>query len=74
MNAGGFYMRGQMYVWRRTGLLRLMPVVGDEFGEVIAQATPVISLKDRARMLETQGHVVQVDEVDIIGGETEAKA
>ncbi len=73
MNAVTFYGKGQLYIWRRTNQLKLLSVSGDEYGELIAQTGPSLSLAERARELETQGHVVQEDETDIIGGETEVK-
>jgi hypothetical protein len=73
-NAFTFFTRGQVFIWRRTEQVKLLPIQGEEYSEIVARAEPMMTLRERARLLETQGQLVKEDEVDVIGGEEEANA
>lgn len=62
-HAGAFMLRGQLFLWRRLGTDKDLPVKGADIEEDDELAAGVGSLSDRARALETVGNIVN-DDVD----------
>lgn len=57
-HAAAFITRGQLFLWRRLGTDKVLPVRGADIEEEILAVT---SLSDRARALETIGNIVNED-------------
>ena len=66
--------RGQMFIWHRTGTVKLLPIRGEEFAHVDASfEDSSISLQQRARFLDTTGKVVTEDLEDPLIEDTASK-
>lgn len=73
-NALNFTNRGQLFIWKRAGSVKLIPVKGDEINRASqTQEEAAISLLQQARLLDTAGKVVTEDVDDPITGEPVAK-
>lgn len=70
-SATNFFMKGQLFLWRRTASDRLLVVKGEEYGEYATEEKQPASLSQRARDLETKGSVVKDDAEDpLVEGNT----
>jgi len=69
-NAFNFAQKGQNFLWRRSEKTKPLVIKGEEYGNFgTAQNDNSISLADRARALETSGHVVSEDSDDPFAGD-----
>lgn len=73
-HGSAFVMRGQLFLWRRLGTDKHLPISGADIEEYEAlAATGIGSLSDRARALETVGNIVNVDEDDPMATQPNSK-
>jgi hypothetical protein len=64
-HASIFMVRGQVFMWRRESTDALLPIHGDELEKYTETETlEGVTLRDRARALETVGNVVNEDVED----------
>jgi len=68
-HASAFMLRGQVFIWRREHTNETLPIHGEGVEEYREpQTIGGLSLRDRARALETVGNVVNADAEDPIAG------
>ncbi len=66
-HASNFMARGQVFIWQRDSKGDRLPIHGEDFEEYIEPETlEGLTLRDRARALETVGNIVNADADDPI--------
>jgi len=66
-HAAAFLTRGQLFIWRRGRDDKELPISGPDIAEYVAlTVAESLTLRDRARALETVGNVVNTDADDPI--------
>jgi len=65
INALTYFTKGQLSLWRRVPGMKPLKVAGEEYnGFADAEVAEILSLRERARVLETAGRVVTEDAED----------
>ncbi len=68
-SAFNFITRGQLFIWQRSGTDKMLPVKGEEYGNLTPLNEETAGLSQRARDLETKGSLVAEDMEDPLGQE-----